>query len=206
MSFDDDNPEIVNQAGHVDIELGDDDLCLDELVTLEDPHESDVPLRLEAMGLGSPSDTTYIRTPPEETWMTMKMILDSSTDDRRMYVVPKKLIPHIPDQKLIRSVVLVPFTTLEKSVGIWPLKKPVDPEAATSIWYKTAYRICQKAQTEWTRKQNIGGQYGSSKGEMKQEPWWPDDFGPAMIKELALDAITITSTKHPIIQRLRGLA
>ena len=217
MSFDDDNPEVVNNPeddnekvphdpDEVEIELTDDDLSLDELTYIDDPHVSDVPVRLEALSLKGPSNTTYFQTGKKEDWTNVTAIFDEDSDDRRFYIVPKKISPVIKDRKLLRAVVLVPYTTLEDKIGLWPLKRPVDLESPSSKWYTSAKRICEKAQNRWMRKQNAGGEWQSSEGLQDKTPWWPDNFDKQLIRELALDAITITSTQHPIIKRLRGKA
>ena len=213
MSYDDDNPEEVNDKSEEEInnnseeqefELSADDLSLDELTFIDDPHVSDVPVRLEALSLKGPSNTTYFRTAETELWQNVTALFDEDCDERRFYIVPKKLVPHIPDPNLLRKVVLIPYTTLENKVGLWPQKKPVDPTAPSSKWYKSAIRICEKAQKQWMRKQNGGSEWLSAEGFQPQEPWWPDNFDKKLIKELAIDAITITGTSHAMIKRLKG--
>jgi hypothetical protein len=206
MSHDKNVEDINNDVDDLEIELTDDDLSLDELTYIDDPHVSDVPVRLEALSLKGPSNTTYFRTAEKDLWQNVTALFDEDSDDRRFYIVPKKIIPVIKDRKLLRAVILVPYTTLESKVGLWPLKRPVDLESPSSKWYLSAKRICEKAQTTWMRKKNAGGEWQSAEGQQNQEPWWPDNFDTNLIKELALEAITITSTQHPMIKRLRGKA
>ena len=169
---------------------------------------SDVPVRLEALALKGPSNTTYFRTADKKLWHKTTALYDEHSDERRFFLIPNGLIKAIAlkDRKLLRQVILVPYTTLEKKVGLWPLKTPVDPDAPSSKWYTSAFRICEKAQTKWMRKHNAGSEWHSAEGSQTEQPWWPDNFSLELIRELALDAITITSTQHVMIKRLRGTA
>jgi len=209
MSHDDNNPVNVPAddflAQFADLQLSADDLSADAIMSVTDPTVSDVPTILQAISKRSPSNTTYFRTHMDDNlWLKVVAVFDEESTDRDFYVIPPKLIEVIPPE-LRRTVTLVPYTTLEKRIGVWPVKHAQDPTKKT-VWETTALETCRKAQTRWVRKKNAGSHWDAAFGAMADEPWWPEGFGRDMIFDLALKANIVTSISHPIVQRVRGLA
>lgn len=188
-----------------EIELTADDLSADAIFSTTDPTVSDVPVILQAIAKKAPSGTTYFQTHPDQAlWLKVSAVFDEDSTDREFYVLPPKMAPVVPPA-LLRSVTLVPYTTLEKRVGVWPIKHAQDPTRKTS-WETTALDVCRKAQGAWVRKVNAVSHWDVAVGKQPDTPWWPEGFGQDMILDLALKANMVTSVNHPIVQRLRGLS
>lgn len=188
-----------------EIELTAEDLSDDAIFSVTDPGVSDVPVILQAITKKSPSGTTYFQTHPENgLWLQVSAVFDEDSTDREFYVLPPKMVPVIPPN-LVRKVTLVPYTTLEKRIGVWPIKHAQDPTRKTS-WEITALDVCKQAQGQWVRKVNAGSHWNVAVGKQSDLPWWPEGFDRSMISDLALKANMVTSVQHPIVQRLRGLS
>ena len=192
------------QQLQMEIELTAEDLSPEAIFSATDPTVSDVPVVLQAISRRSPSPTAYWQTHPDnDLWVKTPVVFDEDSTDREFYVLPPKVVPAIPPE-LVRTVTLVPYTTLEKRVGLWPIKHAQDPSKKT-MWETTALEVCRKAQHGWVRKVNAGSHWDVAIGRQSDQPWWPEGFDRAMIFELGLKSNIVTSLKHPIVTRARGL-
>ncbi len=100
---------------------------------------------------------------------------------------------------------LVPYVTRDSVIGLWPIKTG-KPGAKPNSWNESAYQAALVAQEEWIRLQS---NMTMSSYEARiaigsfEEPLLPGDSYDELLGR-AFDERILTSTGHPVIQKLLG--
>ena len=202
--FADEEPRLPTNDAFEGITLTEADLDCDAILSVTDPTVSDVPPVLDGLPLCPWGKTTYAQTAEDpELWLSAVAV---QNDDTGEYTFIPGPLQGAVDAKLLRSVRLIPWTTLERRVGLWPIKISHDSDGALNSWTRTALQVCEVARTQWVRRINAGGHWNHVVGLQTDKPWWPENLTKKLIFDLAVRPNLATSLDHPMIKRLRGLA
>jgi hypothetical protein len=200
----DEEPRLPTNDAFEGITLTEDQLGFDQVMSITDCSVSDVPPVLNGLPLSAPSSTTYFQTSEDtDLWLSTRAVFDGDTNEPTF--IPNALAGAF-EPGLLRGVRLIPWTTLEKRVGLWPIKLTTDKDGQLNPWARTALQVCEVARKRWVRRINAGGHWDHAVGLQTDKPWWPDDFGHELIYRLAVRPNLADSIEHPMIKRLRGLA
>jgi hypothetical protein len=161
---------------------------------------------LSVVHVGKPSNQTFFRTHPDDSYFVPVMGLVLDKDEGQFYAVQKDMLDELSGEFALFSIYTI--MTRQKDVRLVPVKLPDDTGKHNS-WHRSLGDGMEQAKVRWLRiKANRTNScydlLAAREGAVIPEPAWEDVPAMDQLLILAFRDRLISSYDHPMVRQLRG--
>jgi hypothetical protein len=151
-----------------------------------------------------PNPQDFVRVHPDAAYRESFPAIELK-DERELYVVNRNMQAELSTECVSATL----FTAINRQgvVFLWPIRLP-GPDGKTNEWWRSGREAAELAMTKWVRikaNMSLGAYEIFSAESVMQDPTWPELPFNELLRIAFRDRI-ISSSDHPVVKRLRGLA
>lgn len=154
-----------------------------------------------------------VRKPTKEEWVRVRPGIDYNIRvgiielrvEMEMYLVAPNIVPSLATETTFTQRLLFSTITRQGTFFLWPVRLP-DFEGRHDSWNKSALDAAKCAQEKWCRvtpNMALGAYDVKTITARVADPTWPEESFQELVSIAFRDKV-ITTTDHPVLQRLRG--
>jgi hypothetical protein len=160
---------------------------------------------LRTVPVRRPHRQEFVRVHPGPDYRADFPVVELKDERREEYIVSPALLADLVGEFVPKTL----FTTIDRQgvVSLWPVRLPT-PDDKPIEWWRSMREAAELAMERWVRvkaNMNLAAYEIFVAESVISDPVWPEETYQELIK-LAFRDRLITTTDHPVVKRLRGLA